>query len=95
LQVVKAICDAVDRRRPDGEEPRRSLMTHVADRPGHDRRYAIDCSSLKSDLGWEPAMTFEDGLQQTVDWYLENTHWIDRVRDGSYQGERLGLEHEA
>jgi dTDP-glucose 4,6-dehydratase len=94
LEVVNAICDAVDLRRPDSNGPRRSLITHVADRPGHDRRYAIDCSSLQADLGWEPAKTFEDGLQQTVDWYLENTEWIDRVRDGSYQGERLGLAHE-
>ncbi len=95
LQIVNAICDAVDRRRPDTEPARRSLITHVADRPGHDRRYAIDCSKLESNLGWKPAMTFEAGLEKTVDWYLGNTTWIDRVRDGSYQGERLGLEYGA
>jgi dTDP-glucose 4,6-dehydratase len=95
LEIVAAICDAVDQRRPDGGDPRKSLITHVADRPGHDRRYAIDCSKLERDLGWTPAKTFSGGLQETVDWYLENPGWIDRVRDGSYQGERLGLKHEA
>ncbi len=93
LQIVNAICDVLDRRRPDSGPPRRSLIMHVADRPGHDRRYAIDCSALESDLGWSPAMTFSDGLEKTVDWYLENTDWINRVQDGSYQGQRLGLGH--
>ncbi|MEJ2401654.1 MAG: dTDP-glucose 4,6-dehydratase [Xanthomonadales bacterium] len=92
LQVVNAICDLLDERRPDaGRAPRRELITHVADRPGHDRRYAIDCSKLMSELGWRPAVDFEGGLARTIDWYLENTEWIGRVRDGSYQGERLGL----
>jgi dTDP-glucose 4,6-dehydratase len=63
----------------------------VTDRPGHDRRYAIDCSKLMQDLHWRPSMDFESGLEQTVDWYLEHSEWIERVRDGSYQGERLGL----
>ena len=96
LQVVQAICDAVDRRRPDpaaGDRAsgRRRLIQHVTDRPGHDRRYAIDCSKLVRTLGWQPAVDFESGLERTVDWYLENAGWIARVRDGSYQGERLGL----
>ena len=91
LQVVEAICDAIDERHPAAGRQRRSLVTHVEDRPGHDRRYAIDCGKLQSKLGWSPAVTFEQGLGRTVDWYLENTSWIDRVRDGSYQGERLGL----
>lgn len=95
LDIVDAICDAVDQRRPDSGPARRSLKTHVTDRPGHDRRYAIDCSKLKNDLGWEPAKTFEQGLRETVDWYLDNTIWTDRVLDGSYQGERLGLAHGA
>ncbi len=95
LEIVNAICDAVDFRRLDSDQKRRSLITHVTDRPGHDRRYAIDCSSLESDLGWKPATTFADGLQKTVDWYLENTGWIERVQDGSYQGERRGLVHGA
>ncbi|MFT5139441.1 MAG: dTDP-glucose 4,6-dehydratase [Rhodothermales bacterium] len=91
LEIVYAICDALDQRRPDSGQSRRSLIEHVTDRPGHDRRYAIDCSKLESELGWKPAMTFSQGLNQTVDWYLENNEWIGRVRDGSYQGERLGL----
>ena len=92
LQVVNAICDLLDERRPDaGQAPRRELITHVADRPGHDRRYAIDCSKLMTELGWRPAVDFEGGLARTSDWYLDSSEWIGRVRDGSYQGERLGL----
>ncbi|MCU0988389.1 MAG: dTDP-glucose 4,6-dehydratase [Xanthomonadales bacterium] len=90
LQVVQAICDALDRRRP-ASASRRRLIEHVADRPGHDRRYAIDCSKLTRTLGWRPQVNFESGLEQTVDWYLANPGWVERVRDGSYQGERLGL----
>ncbi|MBT8048964.1 MAG: dTDP-glucose 4,6-dehydratase [Xanthomonadales bacterium] len=92
MQVVQAICDALDRRHPDESfGSRRQLITHVTDRPGHDRRYAIDCTRLIQATGWRPSVDFETGLQQTVGWYLENTSWIERVRDGSYQGERLGL----
>jgi len=92
LQVVNGICDALDRRLPDAARgPRRDLIEHVTDRPGHDRRYAIDCSKLSGELGWQPAANFETGLARTIDWYLENTEWIGRVQDGSYQGERLGL----
>jgi dTDP-glucose 4,6-dehydratase len=92
LQVVQAICDTLDRRRPDPERgSRHGLVRHVTDRPGHDRRYAIDCSKLSGTLGWRPSVDFEAGLEQTVDWYLDNAAWIERVRDGSYQGERLGL----
>jgi len=90
LQVVQAICDALDRRR-SANGTRRRLIEHVADRPGHDRRYAIDCSKLTRTLGWRPRVNFESGLEQTVDWYLANPGWVERVRDGSYQGERLGL----
>jgi len=92
MQVVHGICDVLDRRRPDetrGE--RRKLVEYVADRPGHDRRYAIDCSKLSDELGWQPALSFATGLERTIDWYLENLEWIQRVKDGSYQGERLGL----
>ncbi|NND45740.1 MAG: dTDP-glucose 4,6-dehydratase [Xanthomonadales bacterium] len=94
LQVVTAICDLVDARLP-GDSPRCELVTHVQDRPGHDRRYAIDCSKLKNELGWKPQMNFESGLAQTIDWYLENDRWVQRVKDGSYQGERLGLRFSA
>ena len=92
LQVVQAICDLLDERRPlAAGASRRDLITHVADRPGHDRRYAIDCGKLMNELGWRPAVDFEGGLARTIDWYLDNDEWIGRVRDGSYQGERLGL----
>jgi dTDP-glucose 4,6-dehydratase len=92
LQVVRSICDALDRRVPDASFGSRTrLIEHVKDRPGHDRRYAIDCSKLSSQLGWRPSIDFETGLAQTVDWYLANPRWVQRVRDGSYQGERLGL----
>ena len=92
MQVVHAICDIVDQRRPDPSfGSRRGLIEHVKDRPGHDRRYAIDCDKLMNELGWRQTVDFEAGLAKTVDWYLDNMDWIERVRDGSYQGERLGL----
>jgi dTDP-glucose 4,6-dehydratase len=91
MQVVQAICDIVDERRPGEKGSRRQLIEHVTDRPGHDRRYAIDCNKLMNSLGWRQTVNFEAGLARTVDWYLSNSEWIGRVRDGSYQGERLGL----
>jgi dTDP-glucose 4,6-dehydratase len=95
MQVVHGICDGLDRRLPDKSgRSRRDLVEYVTDRPGHDRRYAIDCSKLSGELGWRPSVNFETGLEQTIDWYLENSEWIQRVKDGSYQGERLGLDRE-
>ena len=92
LQVVQAICDILDEHRPEvNAGPRRELIRHVADRPGHDRRYAIDCSKLMQSLDWRPSMDFESGLAQTVDWYLENPGWISRVRGGRWGDGRLGL----
>ena len=92
LQVVHAICDALDERRPrKNAASRRDLVNYVTDRPGHDRRYAIDSSKLSRELGWRPSVDFETGLGLTIDWYLANAAWTDRIRDGSYQGERLGL----
>lgn len=92
LEVVQAICHVLDQTRPaPGFGERNQLIKHVTDRPGHDRRYAIDCSKLSQGLGWNPAVDFEQGLKKTVDWYLQNPQWTARVRDGSYQGERLGL----
>ncbi len=69
-----------------------SLLTHVADRPGHDRRYAIDASKIQQELNWVPTETFESGLRKTVQWYLENLAWCQRVQDGSYQRQRLGAQ---
>jgi dTDP-glucose 4,6-dehydratase len=90
LQVVEAICDALDARRPltDGRK-RRELITFVTDRPGHDRRYAIDCSRIERELGWTPSVNFEQGLARTVDWYLESDWWWEPLRT-RYAGERLG-----
>jgi dTDP-glucose 4,6-dehydratase len=92
IEVVKAICALLDQRRPreDGK-PRESQITYVADRPGHDRRYAIDASKLRDELGWEPEYTFERGIAETVDWYLVNQDWVNRVLDGSYRLERIGV----
>ncbi|MDH4742984.1 dTDP-glucose 4,6-dehydratase [Sphingomonas sp. CBMAI 2297] len=91
LQVVEAICDALDARVPlaDGSS-RRRLITFVSDRPGHDRRYAIDPSKIETDLGWSAQESFETGLARTVDWYLENRWWWNPIRSGTYAGERLG-----
>ena len=91
IDVVTAICALLDERRPreDGK-PRASQITDVADRPGHDRRYAIDASKLRDELGWEPQYTFERGIAETVDWYLANQPWVQRVLDGSYRLERIG-----
>lgn len=91
LVVVQTICQLLDERRPlaDGRA-RESLITFVADRPGHDRRYAIDASKLHSELGWAPTVTFEQGMAQTVDWYLAHQPWVQRVLDGSYRLERIG-----
>jgi dTDP-glucose 4,6-dehydratase len=92
LSIVEAICAAIDSRLPHLRSgPRRSLITYVKDRPGHDRRYAIDASKIHHELGWFPLMDFETGLELTVGWYLENQRWIDRVTSGAYRRERLGL----
>jgi len=91
LEVVKTICRLLDERRPreDGK-PRESQIAFVADRPGHDRRYAIDASKIRNELGWEPKHTFEQGIAATVDWYLAHQDWVRRVLDGSYRLERIG-----
>jgi dTDP-glucose 4,6-dehydratase len=91
IHVVKTICALLDQRRPLADGRRReSLITYVKDRPGHDRRYAIDSGKLQRELGWEPQETFESGIARTVDWYLDNQSWCGRVTDGSYRMERLG-----
>jgi dTDP-glucose 4,6-dehydratase len=92
IEVVHRICDLLDAKQPLSDiSSRRNLIKYVADRPGHDRRYAIDSSKLQSQLHWRPQHNFESGLAQTVDWYLNNSAWTLRIQDGSYRGERLGL----
>ncbi len=92
IHVVKTICVLLDARRPraDGTQ-RESLISFVKDRPGHDRRYAIDASKLKRELAWKQTESFESGIEKTVDWYLANEAWCQRVLDGSYRMERLGV----
>ena len=92
IEVVQTICGIVDRLRPGlPHAPCSSLITFVTDRPGHDRRYAIDAGKIRSQLGWEPRENFQSGLEQTVRWYLENPEWLERVASGAYRRERLGL----
>lgn len=92
LAVVETICDVLDdiQARASGEQ-RRALIRFVTDRPGHDRRYAIDASKTQRDLGWEPNETFESGLAKTINWYLQNDWWWRPLRDKRYDGARLGL----
>ncbi len=86
IGVVTAICGLVDEMRPPaGAPPRRELITFVEDRPGHDRRYAIDASKIGRELGWKPAENFESGLRKTVRWYLEHPEWVKSVRTGAYR----------
>ena len=94
IDVVKTLCQLLDGKvdKHPGDITRfEQLITHVTDRPGHDQRYAIDAGKIETELGWVPQETFETGLDKTIDWYLNNQQWCDHVRDGSYQGERLGL----
>ncbi|WP_279045263.1 dTDP-glucose 4,6-dehydratase [Cedecea davisae] len=91
LEVVHTICDLLDEIVPKATSYREQI-TYVTDRPGHDRRYAIDAEKISRELGWKPQETFESGIRKTIDWYLNNQKWCQRVQDGSYQRERLGLE---
>ncbi|MCO4318386.1 dTDP-glucose 4,6-dehydratase [Phyllobacterium sp. 21LDTY02-6] len=91
LDVVKTICAVLDRKRPRANgKPYADLINFVTDRPGHDRRYAIDASKIERELGWTPQETFETGLDKTVQWYLDNEWWWQPIRSGRYAGERLG-----
>jgi dTDP-glucose 4,6-dehydratase len=90
IAVVRTICALMDELAPDAVGPRERLITFVADRPGHDLRYAMDARKLRGELGWAPRETFESGLRKTVEWYLANRAWWERIRAGVYRGERLG-----
>ncbi len=90
IAVVRAICALMDELTPDAVGPRERLITFVADRPGHDLRYAMDARKIRQELGWAPQETFETGLRKTVAWYLTNRAWWERIRSNVYRGERLG-----
>lgn len=92
IEVVRAICSILDTLQPHaGGKVYAEQITYVTDRPGHDHRYAIDASKIRADLGWEPSVTFEEGIEQTVRWYLENQDWWQEILDGSYATQRLGV----
>ncbi len=93
LEVVQGICELLDELLPGSpHKPHDSLVTFVADRPGHDLRYAVDASKIASELNWQPQEDFHSGLRKTVQWYLNNSEWWQHILDGSYRGERLGLD---
>jgi dTDP-glucose 4,6-dehydratase len=85
LEIVHAVCDLVDEMAPRAGESRRGLITFVKDRPGHDRRYAMDARKIERELGWRPKETFESGIRKTIRWYLENEEWVKDVTSGSYR----------
>ncbi|HEX2888229.1 dTDP-glucose 4,6-dehydratase [Vineibacter terrae] len=92
IDVVRTICGLLDEMAPDAAgRAHERLIQHVADRPGHDQRYAIDPSKIEREIGWRPRHTFESGLRETVRWFLDNRGWWERVMSGAYRGERLGL----
>ncbi len=80
IRIVERICDLIDELKPELGGDSRKLITFVKDRPGHDRRYAIDATKLQQELGWSPAETFETGIRKTVAWYLDNGCWIEMVQ---------------
>ncbi|WP_119299704.1 dTDP-glucose 4,6-dehydratase [Dongia deserti] len=92
LDLAEMICDLIDRMVPRNQ-PSRSLLTHVVDRPGHDHRYAIDPSKVRAEIGWRPQRSLADGLESTVQWYIDHKEWWESIfRSGRYGGERLGLD---
>jgi dTDP-glucose 4,6-dehydratase len=93
IEVVTAICSILDRLRPKAEGQYADQITYVTDRPGHDHRYAIDASKIRSDLDWTPSVTFEEGIERTVIWYLENQTWWQDILDARYSTHRLGVSN--
>ena len=103
IGIVQTICDLLDELSPPAQSPTlraagrslgsyRELITLVKDRPGHDRRYAIDAAKIERELGWKPATSFEQGMRQTIEWYVAHRDWCQRISSGVYRRERLGLE---
>ncbi|PHR70209.1 dTDP-glucose 4,6-dehydratase [Henriciella sp.] len=96
LGLVKTICSLLDERFPDAPWGKHeSLITFVTDRPGHDQRYAVDCSKIERELGWTPKQTLDSGLADTIDWYLDNQEWIESIKARGFDGNRLGLSRKA
>jgi dTDP-glucose 4,6-dehydratase len=92
IDLVRTICRLMDERRPSApSRPHEGLIKYVEDRPGHDHRYAVDCAKIERELGWRPATSFDEGLAKTVDWYLENVGWIERIRVRGFKDDRIGL----
>ncbi len=92
IEIVKTICSILDKLRPKNDGTKyETQIVFVKDRPGHDKRYAIDAFKIKDKLGWEPEETFETGIKKTVLWYIENHNWVQHIMDGTYQCQRLGL----
>ena len=91
LAIVNLVCDLLQEKRPRAAGHYRDLITFVTDRPGHDLRYAIDATRLRTELGWEPQFTFPTGLSRTIDWYLDHEAWLAEAAAKGYQGQRLGL----
>ena len=85
IELVKLLCKMMDEKLGNAPGTSDVLITYVKDRPGHDKRYAIDATKLSKELGWKPSVTFEQGLSETIDWYLENTEWLKHVTSGEYQ----------
>ena len=85
IDLIHFLCDLMDRKLNRNQDQSKKLISFVKDRAGHDKRYAINASKIKRDLGWEPSVKFEEGLENTVDWYLENQTWLDHLTSGSYK----------
>jgi dTDP-glucose 4,6-dehydratase len=86
IEVVEMICDILDEIRGEGDcRSRRELISFVEDRPGHDRRYAVDFTRVRRDLGWTPEESFETGIRKTIAWYMNHSDWVDRIRRGEYR----------
>ena len=85
IEIVRQVCALLDEMRPDPAGPHERLITYVKDRPGHDRRYAIDATRIEADLGWKPAETFDSGIRKTIAWYLANQEWVAAVQSGAYR----------